>query len=91
MLWPFTYLLQVRLSTRVSAKQQRILLVDATYLAEIGPKRDNWSLHFAYELEIGQFCWVQVTDQHTGKGFAHLLIQPQISWSGTEPTAGQPS
>ncbi|HVU69439.1 MAG TPA: IS4 family transposase [Ktedonobacteraceae bacterium] len=76
MLWLFAHLLQVRLSTSVNAKRQRILLVDATHLAEMGPKGENWSLHCAYELETGQLSWVRVTDHHTGEGFTHLPLQP---------------
>ncbi len=75
LLWLFTELLQVRLRTRLKQTQQRILLGDATHLAEMGPKGDTWSLHCAYELETGHLSWVQVTDQHAGEGFTHLPIQ----------------
>lgn len=76
LLWLFTALLQVRLPTPGSPQQHRILLVDATHLAEIGPRGDTWSLHSAYDLDTGQLAWVKVTDQHTAEGFAHLPIQP---------------
>jgi hypothetical protein len=49
LLWLFTHLLQMRLSTRLYRQHQRILLGDATHLAEMGPKGDTWNLHSAYE------------------------------------------
>src|SRR5579883_1124623 len=76
LLWLFTQMLNLRLSTGGLPTQQRLLLVDATHLAEMGPKADNWSLHCAYDLLEGQLAWVQVTDQHQGEGFTHIPLQP---------------
>jgi len=69
-------MLDLRLSAGSLPTQQRILLVDATHLAEMGPKGDTWSLHCAYALETGQLAWVQVSDHHQGEGFALLPLQP---------------
>jgi DDE family transposase len=75
LLWLFTRLLQVRLQSRFHSTQQRILLVDATHLAQLGPKGAVWNLHSAYELETSQLAWVQVTDHHLGESLARLPIQ----------------
>jgi Transposase DDE domain len=75
LLWLFARLLQVRLQSHVRSTQQRILLVDATHLAQLGPKGEVWNLHSAYELETGQLAWMQVTDRHTGESLARLPIQ----------------
>jgi hypothetical protein len=56
--------------------QQRILLVDATHLAQLGPTGDTWRLHSGYDLLAGRLAWVRVSDRHRGEGFAHLPIQP---------------
>lgn len=76
LLWLFTQLLELRLSVGSLPTQQRILLVDATHLAQMGPKADTWSLHCAYALQTGQLAWVQVSDHHQGEGFAFLPLQP---------------
>ncbi len=75
LLWLFARLLQLRLQTRVKPSQQRILLVDATHLAQLGPKGAVWNLHSAYELATGQLAWVQITDQDTGESLARLPMQ----------------
>jgi hypothetical protein len=76
LLWLFTEMLHLRLSAGCLPTQQRILLVDATHLSEMGPKGDTWSLHCAYELAAGQLAWMRVSDHHLGEGFAHLPLQP---------------
>lgn len=76
LLWLCSLLLDVRLTTQRLPHNQRLLLVDATHLAEMGPKGDNWSLHCAYNLLAGHLAWVQVTDQHQGEGFTHIPIHP---------------
>ncbi len=75
LLWLCQQLLGSPLSAGALPSRQRILLVDATHLSEMGPKGDTWRLHSAYELGAGQLAWVQVTDRHVGEGFAHLPIQ----------------
>lgn len=77
LLWLFTQMLDLRLSAGSLPPHQRILLVDATHLSEIGPQGDTWSLHCAYELETSQLAWVQVRDHQLGEGFAHLPLHPE--------------
>lgn len=76
LLWLFTQMLQLRVSSPSLPKQQRILLVDATHLPECGRQGEDWRLHSAYDLCGGQVAWVQVTDQRGGESFTHLPIQP---------------
>ncbi len=75
LLWLFTELLNLPLSTGVLPTQQRILLVDATHLAEMGSQGEDWRLHSAYDLEAGHLAWVRVTDHHGGESLAYLPIQ----------------
>ncbi len=74
LLWLFNALLDLRLRTAGLPTAQRILLVDATHLSEIGPKGETWRLHSAYDLLAGQLAWVQVSDHHLGESLAHLPI-----------------
>jgi Transposase DDE domain len=76
LLWLCSTLLAVRLTPPKVSPGQRLLLVDATHLAEMGASGANWSLHCAYDLLAGQLAWVTVTDQHQGEGFSHIPIQP---------------
>ncbi len=76
LLWLFTELLHLRLSSPCLPTQQRIVLVDATHLAEMGSQGEDWRLHSAYDLAAGQLAWVRVTDQHGGESLAYLPIQP---------------
>jgi hypothetical protein len=76
LLWLCSALLDVRVMTPKMPSGQRILLVDATHLAEMGASGDDWSLHCAYDLLKGQLAWVTITDQHQGEGFTHIPIQP---------------
>jgi hypothetical protein len=50
LLWLCTALLDLRLTTGALPTGQRILLVDATFLNEMGAKGDLWRLHCAYDL-----------------------------------------
>lgn len=76
LLWLCSLRLDVRLTTQRLPHNQRMLLVDATPLAERGPKGDTWSVHCASNLLAGPLAWVQVTDQHQGEGFTPLPIHP---------------
>lgn len=76
LLWLCQHLLGSLLSAGSLPTHQRILLVDATHLSEMGPKGETWRLHSCYDLLAGQLAWVQVSDRHLGEGFAHLPIQP---------------
>ncbi len=76
LLWLFADLLNLRLPVPRLPGGQRILLVDATFLNEIGAKGDLWRLHCAYDLLASELTWVQVTDRSIGESLAHLPIQP---------------
>lgn len=76
LLWLCQELLGSLLSVPALSSQQRILLVDATHLAQMGPKGDTWRLHSCYDLLAGRLAWVRVSDRHMGEGFAHLPSQP---------------
>ena len=76
LLWLFAELLHLRLPTLALPGGHRILLVDATFLNEMGAKGDLWRLHCAYDLLAGELAWVQVSDRQLGESFANLPIQP---------------
>jgi len=75
LLWLFTALLDLRLSVGAVPTAQRMLLVDATHLSEMGPTGESWRLHCAYDLLGGQLAWVQVSDHHLGESLAHLPLR----------------
>jgi Transposase DDE domain len=75
LLWLLTSLLDVRLETRALPTHERILLVDATHLSEMGKSGETWRLHCAYDLLKGQLAWVQVSDHSQGESLARLPIQ----------------
>ncbi|HEX6110119.1 MAG TPA: IS4 family transposase [Ktedonobacteraceae bacterium] len=76
LLWLFADLLNLRLPAPTPPGGQRILLVDATFLNEMGAKGELWRLHCAYDLLAGVLAWVQVSDRQVGESFANLPIQP---------------
>ena len=76
LLWLVNALLELRLTTVALPTAQRILLVDATHLSEMGPKGETWRLHSAYDLLAGQLAWVQVSDHHQGESLARLPLHP---------------
>jgi hypothetical protein len=76
LLWLCQQLLGSQLPAPSRPTQQRILLVDATHLAEMGTTGDTWRLHSGYDLLVGRLAWVQVSDRHLGEGFAHLPMPP---------------
>ena len=76
LLWLFNALLALRLRTRALPTAQRILLVDATHLSQIGPKGETWRLHSAYDLLAGLLAWMQVSDHHQGESLARLPMRP---------------
>jgi hypothetical protein len=59
-----------------ASRRQRILLIDATKLAQPGGTGDDWRLHTAYALEAGRMAQVRVTDRHTGEHLGHFALQP---------------
>lgn len=77
LLWLFAALLNVRLPACGLPQGQRILLVDATFLSEIGAQGDLWRVHCAYDLLAGELAWVRVTDRSIGESLAHLPIHPR--------------
>jgi hypothetical protein len=74
LLWRVTELLNLRLPVPRLPGSQRILLVDATFLTEMGAQGDLWRLHCAYDLLASELAWVQVTDRSIGESLAHLPI-----------------
>jgi hypothetical protein len=77
LLWLCQELLGSLVPVPAVPSQQRILLVDATHLAQMGPTGETWRLHSCYDLLAGRLAWVRVSDRHMGEGFAHLPIQPR--------------
>lgn len=59
-----------------ASRRHRILLIDATKLAQPGGAGDDWRLHTAYALEAGRMAQVRVTDRHTGEHLGHFALQP---------------
>jgi hypothetical protein len=75
LLWLLTTLLDVRLETRALPTAQRLLMVDATHLSEMGKKGETWRVHSAYDLLKGQLAWVHVSDGSQGESLVRLPIQ----------------
>jgi hypothetical protein len=61
LLWVCTALLDLCLTTTALPTGQRILLVDATFLNEMGATGDLWRLHCAYDLLEGELAWVPLS------------------------------
>jgi hypothetical protein len=58
------------------ARQRRILLVDATRLAQLGGNGDDWRVHLVYDLLAARMGQVVVTDQKGAEQLAHFDPQP---------------
>ncbi|MDQ5850480.1 MAG: hypothetical protein M3380_00100, partial [Chloroflexota bacterium] len=58
------------------AVQGRILLIDATRLAQPGGTGDDWRLHTAYDLQAARLVQLTLTDQHGAEGLHHFALQP---------------
>lgn len=76
LLWLVGALLDVPLSPRRQITSgQRILLVDATHLVQVGQHGATWRLHCGYDLLSGTLAWVQVTDHHQGESLRCIGIR----------------
>jgi Transposase DDE domain len=60
----------------LSRRQRRILLVDATRLAQLGGSGDDWRVHLVYDLLAARMGQVVVTDQKGAEQLAHFDPQP---------------
>jgi len=60
----------------LSARQRRILLVDATRLAQLGGTGDDWRVHLVYDLLAARMGQLVVTDQKGAEQLAHFEPQP---------------
>jgi Transposase DDE domain len=60
----------------LSIRQRRILLVDATRLAQLGGTGDDWRVHLVYDLLAARMGQVVVTDQKGAEQLAHFAPQP---------------
>jgi hypothetical protein len=60
----------------LSSRQRRILLVDATRLAQLGGTGDDWRVHLVYDLLSARMGQVVVTDQKGAEQVAHFDPQP---------------
>lgn len=60
----------------LSGRQRRILLVDATRLAQLGGSGDDWRVHLADDLLAARMGQVVVTDQKGAEQLAHFDPQP---------------
>src|SRR5215212_3203414 len=60
----------------LSIRQRRILLVDATRLAQLGGTGDDWRVHLVYDLLSARMSQVVVTDQKGAEQLAHFDPQP---------------
>lgn len=56
---------------------RRILLVDATRLAQLGGTGDDWRVHLVYDLLAAHMGQVVVTDQKGAEQLAHFAPQPR--------------
>ena len=54
----------------------RILLVDATCLAQPAGTGDDWRLHTAYDLRAQRLAHLTITDRHTTESLQHVTCQP---------------
>ncbi len=54
----------------------RILLSDATRLAQPAGTGDDWRLHTAYDLRAQRLTHVTITDRHTVESLQHITCQP---------------
>lgn len=53
----------------------RILLCDATRLAQPAGTGDDWRLHTAYDLRAQRLAQVTITDRHTAESLEHFTCQ----------------
>jgi hypothetical protein len=53
----------------------RILLCDATRLAQPAGTGDDWRLHTAYDLRAQRLAQVSITDRHTAESLEHFACQ----------------
>jgi hypothetical protein len=60
----------------LQARARRILLVDATRLAQLGGSGDDWRVHLVYDLLAARMGQVVVTDQKGAEQLAHFDPQP---------------
>ena len=60
----------------LSIRQRRILLVDATRLAQLGGTGDDWRVHLVYDLLSARMSQVVLTDQKGAEQLAHFDPQP---------------
>lgn len=56
----------------LALRKRRILLVDATRLAQLGGSGDDWRVHLAYDLLAARMGQVVVTDQKGAEQLAHF-------------------
>lgn len=54
----------------------RILLIDATCLAQPAGTGDDWRLHTAYDLRAQRLVQVTISDRHTAESLEHFTCQP---------------
>jgi len=54
----------------------RILLIDATCLAQPAGTGDDWRLHTAYDLRAQRLVQLTITDRHTTESLQHFTCQP---------------
>jgi transposase len=74
LLWLFNALLDAP-RWQVAGCFGRILLVDATHVRSRDKRGGVLRLHCVYDLLAGRLASLQVSDLHTGEGFAHLLVR----------------
>ena len=63
------------LPTAVLPGSGRILLIDATRLAQPAGCGDDWRLHTAYDLRAQRLVQVTVSDRHTAESLEHFSCQ----------------
>jgi hypothetical protein len=61
----------------LSLRKRRILLVDATRLAQLGGCGDDWRVHLVYDLLSARMGQVVVSDQTGAEQLAHFDPQPR--------------
>ncbi len=78
LLWLLCELLALTVAPSDSqeSRVQRVLLIDATRLKELGGSGDDWRVHLGYDLLAGRLVGVRVADRHTAEAFELFLLGP---------------
>jgi hypothetical protein len=76
--WLISELLAASVATAPDrhTRERRLLLVDATRLAQLGGSGDDWRVHLVYDLLAARMGQVVVSDQKGAEQLAHFAPEP---------------